>query len=269
LIFCSYNNKTIAFIMSFLQPDHPLIDLGVNIDHVATLRNARGTTYPDPIEAALQAEQAGADVITLHLREDRRHIKDADVEAIRPLLVTRMNLESAITSEMLDFACRILPQDVCLVPERRAEVTTEGGLDIVRYFSQVRAAVQQLQQHGIRVSLFIDPDSEQIAASAEAGASVIELHTGRYADAHEAALQQQELLRVRQGAAAGVKLGLKVNAGHGLHYTNVQAIAAIPTITELNIGHAIVAHAVFAGWSNAVREMKALIVKSRIEARHA
>lgn len=254
--------------MSFLQPNHLAIDLGINIDHVATLRNARGTAYPDPIEAALLAEQAGADAITLHLREDRRHIKDADVEAIRPLLATRMNLESAVTAEMLDFACRIQPQDVCLVPERRAEVTTEGGLDVVRFFPQVRAAIMQLQQQGIRVSLFIDADSEQIAAAAEAGAPVIELHTGRYADAHSESEQQKELLRIREGAATGVKWGLKVNAGHGLHYTNVQAIAAIADITELNIGHAIVAHAVFVGWQAAVREMKAAMVKARHEARH-
>jgi pyridoxine 5-phosphate synthase len=249
--------------MSFLQPNHPAIDLGINIDHVATLRNARGTTYPDPIQAALLAEQAGADAITLHLREDRRHIKDADVEAIRPLLATRMNLESAVTAEMLDFACRIQPQDVCLVPERRAEITTEGGLDVVRFFPQVRAAVMQLQQQGIRVSLFIDADREQIAAAAEAGAPVIELHTGRYADAHSESEQQKELLRIHDGVAAGVKCGLKVNAGHGLHYTNVQAIAAIPDITELNIGHAIVAHAVFVGWQAAVREMKAIMIKAR------
>lgn len=252
--------------MSFLHPISQVIDLGVNIDHVATLRNARGTVYPDPLQAALLAEQAGADVITLHLREDRRHIKDADVEAIRPQLRTRMNLESAVTAEMIDFACRIKPQDACLVPERRAEVTTEGGLDVVRYFSQVQAAVRQLQAEGIRVSLFIDADAAQIQAAAEAGAPVIELHTGRYADAHGAAAQQKELERIAQGVLAGVKRGLKVNAGHGLHYTNVQAIAALPDIAELNIGHAIVAHAVFAGWQNAVREMKAIMVGARLAA---
>ncbi len=251
--------------MSFLQPNHASLDLGVNIDHVATLRNARGTSYPDPIQAALQAEQAGADAITLHLREDRRHIKDADVEAIRPQLTTRMNLESAVTAEMLDFACRIRPQDVCLVPERREEITTEGGLDVVRHFAQVRAAVLQLQQQNIRVSLFIDADSEQITAAAEAGAPVIELHTGRYADAHDQVTQKKEYDRIVNGVTAGIRAGLKVNAGHGLHYTNVQAIAAIPDITELNIGHAIVAHAVFVGWQNAVREMKAIMVKSRSE----
>ena len=250
--------------MSFLQPQSQVIDLGVNIDHVATLRNARGTVYPDPLQAALLAEQAGADVITLHLREDRRHIRDADVEAIRPKLATRMNLESAITEEMLEIACRIRPQDVCLVPERRNEVTTEGGLDVIRYFDDVRAAVERLARHDIRVSLFIDADDEQIRASAEAGAPVIELHTGRYADT-EADEQQKEFERIRRAVATGVRQGLKVNAGHGLHYTNVQAIAAIPDIAELNIGHAIVAHAVFVGWENAVREMKAIMVRSRLE----
>jgi pyridoxine 5-phosphate synthase len=250
--------------MSFLQPQSTIIDLGINIDHVATLRNARGTVYPDPLQAALLAEEAGADAITLHLREDRRHIKDADVELIRPQLRTRMNLESAVTSEMVDFACRIKPQDVCLVPERREEVTTEGGLDVVRYFSEVSAAIKQLQTEGIRVSLFIDADAAQIQAAAEAGAPVIELHTGRYADAHDAADQQTQLQRVQQGVLEGVKRGLKVNAGHGLHYTNVQAIAAIQDIAELNIGHAIVAHAVFVGWQNAVREMKAIMTAARL-----
>lgn len=249
--------------MSFLQPNAPGFDLGVNIDHVATLRNARGTRYPDPIAAALQAEEAGADAITLHLREDRRHIKDADVEAIRPLLRTRMNLEAAVTPEMIDFACRIRPQDVCLVPERREEVTTEGGLDVVRYFAQVKAAVAQLQGQGIRVSLFIDPEPDQILAAAEAGAPVIELHTGQYAEAHDATGQSHQLERIRAAAAFAVSRGLKANAGHGLHYTNTQAIAAIADITELNIGHAIVAHAVFVGWQPAIREMKALMVQAR------
>lgn len=249
--------------MSFLQPNGPVIDLGVNIDHVATLRNARGTIYPDPLRAALLAEQAGADVITLHLREDRRHIKDADVVALRPQLMTRMNLEAAVTQEMIDFACTIKPQDVCLVPERREEVTTEGGLDVIRYFKQVEAAVRQLQGEGIRVSLFIDADEAQIAAAAQVGAPVIELHTGRYADAHGAALQA-ELERIRAGVRWGVERGIRVNAGHGLHYTNVQAIAAIPEIGELNIGHAIVAHSIFAGWENAVREMKAIMVAARL-----
>lgn len=252
--------------MSFLQPHSQIIDLGVNIDHVATLRNARGTTYPDPLQAALLAEEAGADAITLHLREDRRHIRDADVESIRPQLHTRMNLESAVTAEMIDFSCRIKPQDVCLVPERRAEITTEGGLDVVKYFSEVRSAVRQLQAEDIRVSLFIDADAAQIQAAAESGASVIELHTGRYADAENASDQKIELERIAQGVREGLRLGLKVNAGHGLHYTNVQAIAALPGISELNIGHAIVAHAVFVGWQNAVREMKALMTKARLAA---
>ena len=252
--------------MSFLQPQHPVIELGVNIDHVATLRNARGTIYPDPVQAAILAEQAGADVITLHLREDRRHIRDADVEAIRPKLTTRMNLESAVTEEMIEIACRIRPQDVCLVPERRNEVTTEGGLDVIRHFDDIRAAIEKLARHDIRVSLFIDADNEQIKASADVGAPVIELHTGRYADT-EGAAQQHEYERIRQAVAIGVTHGLKVNAGHGLHYTNVQAIAEIPDIAELNIGHAIVAHAVFVGWENAVSEMKAIMIQSRLKGR--
>lgn len=250
--------------MSLLHPNSPVIDLGVNIDHVATLRNARGTIYPDPVQAALLAEEAGADGITLHLREDRRHIRDADVEAIRPQLRTRMNLESAVTTEMIDFACRIKPEDVCLVPERRQEITTEGGLDVVKYFTQVQAAVRQLQTEGIRVSLFIDADDAQIKAAAEAGAPVIEIHTGGYADAPTESRQKKELERVNAGVLEGIKLGLKVNAGHGLHYTNVQAIAAIPEIAELNIGHAIVAQALFIGWQNAVREMKAIMVAARL-----
>ena len=249
--------------MSFLHPTGTIIDLGVNIDHVATLRNARGTAYPDPIRAALLAEQAGADCITLHLREDRRHIKDADVIAMAPQLITRMNLEAAVTQEMIDFACRIKPADVCLVPEKRTEVTTEGGLDVIRYHKEVAAAVKQLQGEGIRVSLFIDADENQIAAAADVGAPVIELHTGAYADA-EGEAQLAELERVKNGVRWGVAKGLKVNAGHGLHYTNVQAIAAIPDIAELNIGHAIVAHAVFVGWENAVREMKAIMVSTRL-----
>jgi pyridoxine 5-phosphate synthase len=250
--------------MSYLNPTSSIIDLGINIDHVATLRNARGTPYPDPLQAALQAEEAGADVITLHLREDRRHIKDADVEIIRPQLRTRMNLEAAVTQEMIDFSCKIKPQDSCLVPERRHELTTEGGLDVVKYFTQVQAAVRQLQGEGIRVSLFIDPEADQIQAAAEVGAPVIELHTGRYAEAHDEAEQRSELERVQIAVQEGVRRGLKVNAGHGLHYTNAQAIAAIPDIAELNIGHAIVAHAVFVGWKAAVGEMKALMVQARL-----
>jgi pyridoxine 5-phosphate synthase len=200
----------------------------------------------------------------LHLREDRRHIKDADVLAIRPQLLTRMNLEAAVTQEMVDFACQVRPQDVCLVPERREEVTTEGGLDVIRYYKDVEAAVKQLAGEGIRVSLFIDADEQQIAAAAAVGAPVIELHTGRYAEAEEEEAIARELARIKLGVRAGVKHGLRVNAGHGLHYTNVQPVAAIPEIHELNIGHAIVAHALFVGWEHAVREMKAIMVDARL-----
>ncbi|MFC0250396.1 pyridoxine 5'-phosphate synthase [Massilia consociata] len=249
--------------MSFLQPAGPVIDLGVNIDHIATVRNARGTAYPDPIRAALLAEQAGADLITLHLREDRRHIKDADVIALRPQLATRMNLEAAVTAEMIDFACQVKPQDVCLVPERREEVTTEGGLDVIRYYKEVESAVRQLKGEGIRVSLFIDAAEDQIEAAHAVGATVIELHTGRYAEA-EGEEAVREIERIKAGVHAGASRGLRVNAGHGLHYTNVQPIAAIADIHELNIGHAIVAHALFAGWENAVREMKAIMVAARL-----
>ncbi|RKU01416.1 pyridoxine 5'-phosphate synthase [Burkholderia sp. Nafp2/4-1b] len=254
--------------MSFFLTTPTVIDLGVNIDHVATLRNARGTRYPDPIRAALAAEEAGADAITLHLREDRRHIVDADVRELRPLLKTRMNLECAVTAEMLDIACEVRPHDACLVPEKREELTTEGGLDVAGRFEAVRAACRQLADAGVRVSLFIDPDETQIRAAHEAGAPVVELHTGRYADAHDEAEQQREYERIVAGVQAGAQLGLKVNAGHGLHYTNVQQIAAIDGIVELNIGHAIVAHAIFAGWDNAVREMKAIMVAARVAALH-
>lgn len=242
-----------------------MIELGVNIDHVATLRQQRYTSYPDPIQAALRAEEAGADLITLHLREDRRHIQDADVEAMRPLLRTRMNLECAVTSEMLDIACRVRPQDVCLVPEKRAELTTEGGLDVLSRFEQVRQAVAQLQDAGIRVSLFIDPEAEQIDAAQRTGATVIELHTGAYADAVGQAASDFELARLRAGIALGVGHGLRVNAGHGLHYDNVQTIAAMPGLAELNIGHAIVARAVFDGWEKAVRDMKGLLVTASVQ----
>ncbi|RQR41888.1 MULTISPECIES: pyridoxine 5'-phosphate synthase [unclassified Burkholderia] len=254
--------------MSFFLTTPTVIDLGVNIDHVATLRNARGTAYPDPIRAALAAEEAGADAITLHLREDRRHIVDADVRTLRPQLKTRMNLECAVTAEMLDIACEVRPHDACLVPEKREELTTEGGLDVAGRFEAVRAACRQLADAGVRVSLFIDPDETQIRAAHEAGAPVVELHTGRYADAHDEAEQQREYERIVAGVQAGAQLGLKVNAGHGLHYTNVQQIAAIDGIVELNIGHAIVAHAIFAGWDNAVREMKAIMVAARVAALH-
>jgi pyridoxine 5-phosphate synthase len=241
-----------------------MIELGVNIDHVATLRQQRYTSYPDPIAAAVRAEEAGADLITLHLREDRRHIQDADVAAILPLLRTRMNLECAITREMLDIACRTRPHDVCLVPEKRSELTTEGGLDVAGQFNSVHEAVQQLQDAGIRVSLFIDPDSAQIAAADRTGATVIELHTGAYADAVDPAERDRELARIRDAAVVGVSCGLRVNAGHGLHYENVQAVAAIPGIAELNIGHAIVARAVFDGWEKAIRDMKALIITAGV-----
>lgn len=240
-----------------------MIELGVNIDHVATLRQQRHTLYPDPIEAAIRAEQAGADLITLHLREDRRHIQDADVFAIRPKLLTRMNLECAITPEMLDIACKVKPQDVCLVPEKRIELTTEGGLDVREHFNQVQTAVSQLTTEGIRVSLFIDADSEQIQAARETGASIIELHTGSFAEATEGSLEQaQELERIAQGVVSGISQGLRVNAGHGLHYGNVHHIAALKGISELNIGHAIVAKAVFDGWEKAIRDMKALMIQA-------
>ncbi|MCX7185028.1 MAG: pyridoxine 5'-phosphate synthase [Nitrosospira sp.] len=240
-----------------------MIELGVNIDHVATLRQARGTIYPNPVEAALIAESAGADAITLHLREDRRHIQDQDVEVLRGLLKTRMNLESAVTDEMIAFALRIKPEDVCLVPERREELTTEGGLDVVRHFEQVKCACSRLAEAGIRVSLFIDADHAQIDAAVRAGAPVIEIHTGHYADAGSASAQQSELERIRVAVTAGIDQGLKVNAGHGLHYHNVQSIAALPGISELNIGHAIVAHALFIGFERAVREMKTLLLAAR------
>ncbi|MFA7624269.1 MAG: pyridoxine 5'-phosphate synthase [Pusillimonas sp.] len=240
-----------------------MIELGVNIDHVATLRQQRHTVYPDPVEAAVRAEQAGADLITLHLREDRRHIQDADVFAIRPRLLTRMNLECAITPEMLDIACRVKPHDVCLVPEKRIELTTEGGLDVREHYSQVNAAIRQLTQAGIRVSLFIDADADQIQASSEAGASVIELHTGTFAEAAEGSAEQaRELERIAKGVIAGISNGMRVNAGHGLHYGNVHHVAALPGISELNIGHAIVARAVFDGWEKAIREMKAIMVQA-------
>ncbi len=237
-----------------------MIQLGVNIDHVATLRQQRGTLYPSPVQAALMAESSGADSITLHLREDRRHIQDADVEILRQVLQTRMNLEMAVTDEMLAIALRVRPQDVCLVPEKREELTTEGGLDVVGHFDKVREACIKLAQAGIRVSLFIDADRRQMDAASAAGAPVVEIHTGHYADAKSHAEQQQEFARIADASAHGQSLGLRVNAGHGLHYHNVQPIAAIPGMAELNIGHAIVAHALFVGWENAVREMKSLMV---------
>ena len=238
------------------------LELGINIDHVATLRNARGTIYPDPLKAARLAEEAGADLITLHLREDRRHIKDADLLALRPLIKTRMNLECAVTPEMLNIACQVKPHDVCLVPEKREEVTTEGGLNVIDHFAAVKAATTQLQNAGIRVSLFIDPEEKQIQAAKDVGATVVELHTGRYADLHGSA-QVKELERIRKAAQFGVSIGLRVNAGHGLHEGNVLPIAAITELSELNIGHAIVAEALFKGWQKAIVDMKALMVQGR------
>jgi len=236
--------------------------LGVNIDHVATLRQARGTSYPRPADAVVIAERAGADSITVHLREDRRHIQDADLLAIQSVMRTHMNLELAVADEMLDIAVEVHPSDVCLVPEKRAELTTEGGLDVKGQLQKVSAACARLAAEDIRVSLFIDPDAEQLDAALQAGAPVVELHTGAYADA---APEQQadELQRVIDAAAYGHDLGLVVNAGHGLHYHNVNAIAAIPQIVELNIGHAIVSRAVFDGMSMAVSEMKRLMTAAR------
>ena len=240
-----------------------MILLGVNIDHVATLRQVRGTAYPSPVQAALIAEMSGADAITLHLREDRRHIQDADVLLLREALAGRMNLESALTEEMLAFALRVKPHDVCLVPERRAERTTEGGLEVLGQLQRVRDACRQLGDAGIRVSLFLAPDPAQIDAAQRAGAPVIEIHTGAYAEAEHRPQAAAELERIRRAAAHAAGLGLQVNAGHGLHYRNVQAICAIPQIVELNIGHAIVAQALFTGFAEAVREMKRLMREAR------
>ena len=242
-----------------------MIKLGVNIDHVATLRNARGTQYPSVVQAALRAEEAGADSITIHLREDRRHIRDEDVFALRPLLQTKMNLEMAVTDEMIAIALKVRPQEVCLVPERREERTTEGGLDVVGNLEKITGACDQLTDAGIRVSLFIAPDLAQIDAAKEAGAPVIELHTGKFADA-TGSVQRHELTRIKHAAAHALQQGLIVNAGHGLNLHNVHDIAAIVGIEELNIGHAIVAHALFVGWEYAVREMKALMTASARQA---
>lgn len=237
--------------------------LGVNIDHVATLRQARGTTYPDPVNAALMCEQAGAEGITLHLREDRRHIQDDDVRRMRPLLKTHMNLELAVTDEMVAFAKEILPQHVCFVPEKRQEITTEGGLDVVGHFEEVKKATQELVALGCDVSLFIDADIAQIDAAVACGAQTIEIHTGAYADATTPEAQQAELERIIQGAQYAAAKGLVVNAGHGLHLDNVTPIAAIPEIHELNIGHSIIADAVFVGLPQAVQQMKAAIKAAR------
>jgi len=236
--------------------------LGVNIDHVATVRQARGTDYPDPVKAALLAEAAGADSITLHLREDRRHIQDDDLERLKAAMQTHMNLEMAVTDEMLTIAGGIRPQDCCLVPEKREELTTEGGLDVAGQLDKVTGACSQLAASGIRVSLFIDPDPRQLDAAVTAAAPVVELHTGAYADA-DPGTQDAELQRIVEAAAYGKQIGLTVHAGHGLHYENVKPVAEIPEIVELNIGHAIVARAVFDGFTVAVSEMKRLMIEAR------
>ncbi|ORU93031.1 MAG: pyridoxine 5'-phosphate synthase [Cycloclasticus sp. symbiont of Bathymodiolus heckerae] len=238
--------------------------LGVNIDHVATLRNARGTDYPSPLDAAFVAERAGADGITIHLREDRRHIKDQDVRDIVSSIHTRLNLELAVTNEMLDIACDVNPVSCCLVPEKREELTTEGGLDVAGNFNRLQQACSTLESAGILISPFIDPDKEQIDAVKEAGATLLELHTGCYADATSEKQQQIELERIAEAAHYAHSLGLQVNAGHGLHYFNVEAVAKIPEIIELNIGHSIIARAVITGLDTAVRDMRALMRQSRI-----
>jgi len=237
--------------------------LGVNIDHIATLRQARGTQYPDPIQAALIAEEAGAAGITLHLREDRRHIQDRDVIMLRDILQTKMNLEMAVTEDMLAFAEKIKPQDCCLVPESREELTTEGGLDVLGQKQKMKTACSRLADAGVIVSLFIDADESQIEAAAEVGAPVVEIHTGHYADAKDARQAEQELVKIVNAVEVGVKNGLQVNAGHGLHYHNVAPIAALLPVRELNIGHAIIARAAFTGLSEAVREMKTLMEDAR------
>lgn len=244
-----------------MTEDKPIF-LGVNIDHVATLRQARGTTYPRPAEAAHIVEAAGADSITVHLREDRRHIQDHDIDEINEVMRTHMNLEMAVTDEMVEIAKRVKPSDVCLVPEKREELTTEGGLDVAGQPDKVRAACTELRDAGIRVSLFIDPDRHQIEAAVAAGAPVVELHTGQYADTGGAE-QAAELERIVAAATYGDELGLVINAGHGLHYQNVQNIARIEQVVELNIGHAIIARAVFDGLGSAVIEMKKLMREAR------
>lgn len=235
--------------------------LGVNIDHIATLRQARGTRYPDPVHAALMAEEAGADGITLHLREDRRHIQDRDVYILKDCLNTRMNLEMAVTEEMIRIASEVKPAAICLVPEKREELTTEGGLDVVGNESNIKDACSRLAKVGSEVSLFIDADEKQIDAAVRCGAPVIEIHTGHYADAENPEEQKKELARITKGTAYALDKGLIVNAGHGLHYHNTEAIAAIPGINELNIGHSMMAHAMFVGLKQAVVEMRDLIQK--------
>ncbi len=235
--------------------------LGVNIDHIATVRQARGTRYPEPLQAALVAEHAGADAITLHLREDRRHIQDRDVEMLKDMLQTRMNLEMAATKEMLEIATNIQPHDCCIVPEKREELTTEGGLDVKGNLDYLQDYCLKLKDVGTQVSLFIDADLHQIDAAKEAGAPVIEIHTGHYADAQTVDKQKQELIKISQAVQHGNDIGLQVNAGHGLDYHNVKAIAAVDGIVELNIGHSIIARALFDGLAKAVVDMKALLVR--------
>lgn len=235
--------------------------LGVNIDHVATVRQARGTIEPDPIAAAVLAELAGADGITVHLREDRRHIQDRDVEILRKTIKTRLNLEMAATDEMVGIALKILPDMVTLVPEKREELTTEGGLDVVLHRQFIKKQVDLLRQGGIAVSLFIDPDIEQIKASHRVGASYIEIHTGRYCEAHDEETRKTELAKIELAVRAALKIGLRVNAGHGLNYQNVEPVAAIPGIDEFNIGHSIISRAVLVGMERAVRDMLALLRK--------
>lgn len=246
-----------------VRKEKPDILLGVNLDHVATLRQARLTRYPDPVEAVFAAERGGADGITLHLREDRRHIQPRDVELIQAVLLTRLNLEMAVTEEMLNFAERIRPQHCCLVPEKRAELTTEGGLDVVSQFSSIQAACQRLHAADIQVSLFIDPQPEQINAALRCQAAAIEIHTGAYAEATTEKKRAIELVRIDEAVKFAHAQGLMVNAGHGLNYANVKAIAAIPEINELNIGHAIIARALFSGLEKAVYEMKLLMREAR------
>jgi pyridoxine 5-phosphate synthase len=240
-----------------------MIQLGVNIDHIATLRQARGTRYPSPIQAALLAEYAGADAITLHLREDRRHIQDRDLEVLREVLTRRMNLEMAVTDEMIEIALKVKPHDVCLVPERRQELTTEGGLDVLRHSMAIKRACDILGEAGIRVSLFINADEHQIEEAWRVGAPVIELHTGHYAEQTQDGLIQKSLEIIQKTARNAHQMGLRVNAGHGLNYHNTSAVARIPEIGELNIGHAIVSQALFVGWERAVRDMKELIVDAQ------
>lgn len=244
--------------------DTSSILLGVNIDHIATLRQARGTRYPEPIQAALIAEQAGADGITAHLREDRRHIQDRDIDLLQQMLHSRLNLEMAVTDAMIAIAGQLKPAACCLVPEKREELTTEGGLDVAGSLTKIREACAELAASDIEVSLFIDPDFKQIDAALQAGAPVIELHTGRYADAESKQLQMQELNRIRAAAAYAHQLGLQVNAGHGLTFHNVQAICQISEIRELNIGHSIIAQALFSGLEQSVRDMKQIMQAARL-----